>query len=335
MTIKFPSIEQFRNVIKHVEHTTRYDGIDETGKVKYVLRDLPTLTFTGSVKLHGSNGGVRVEPDGNIVFQSRERDLSLTSDNAGFCLWGESKKELFGLLTAMVNFVDDVVVIFGEWCGGNIQSGVALSGLPKMFVIFDILSIDDNGIRYWKDSVALSDTELKYFNDNQIYFKQQFPSFSIDIDFNNPALVQNKLVEITEQVETECPVGKYFGVSGVGEGVVWRTVFNGEPVRFKVKGEKHSASKVKTLAAVDVEKINGIKEFVQSVVTESRLNQGLGYLKEMQLEPIDKNVGTFLKWVVGDVMKEETDTIVANQLDMKLVPKEISNIARKWYFEQI
>ena len=41
----------------------------------------------------------------------------------------------------------------------------------------------------------------------------------------------------------------------------------------KVKGEKHSSSKVKKLASVDVEKLNSIKDFVDYAVTESRLEQ--------------------------------------------------------------
>ena len=31
---------------------------------------------------------------------------------------------------------NDYCAIYGEWCGGNIQKGVAINGLNKMFVIF-------------------------------------------------------------------------------------------------------------------------------------------------------------------------------------------------------
>lgn len=41
-----------------------------------------------------------------------------------------------------------------------------------------------------------------------------------------------------------------------------------------MKGEKHSASKVKTLAAVDPERLVNITEFVEYAVTENRLEQG-------------------------------------------------------------
>jgi hypothetical protein len=42
----------------------------------------------------------------------------------------------------------------------------------------------------------------------------------------------------------------------------------------KVKGAKHSSSKVKTLAKVDVVKLENAKAFVEYCFTESRLNQG-------------------------------------------------------------
>jgi hypothetical protein len=68
-----------------------------------------------------------------------------------------------------------------------------------------------------------------------------------------PQLVQNTLSELTMAVEEECPVAKAFGFSGVG--IVWSVNVNGTIHRFKVKGELHSSSKVKTLASVDVEKL--------------------------------------------------------------------------------
>ena len=42
-----------------------------------------------------------------------------------------------------------------------------------------------------------------------------------------------------------------------------------------MKGTKHSVSKVKTLAPVNVEKLNSIQEFVDYSVTRVRFEQGL------------------------------------------------------------
>ena len=74
---KFGSIGQFRDVIKSVN-----DHCKKFGKEK------PTLKFVGTVKIHGTSAAVNVDRNDNIVFQSRERELSIESDNAGFCMWG-------------------------------------------------------------------------------------------------------------------------------------------------------------------------------------------------------------------------------------------------------
>jgi hypothetical protein len=101
----------------------------------------------------------------------------------------------------------------------------------------------------------------------------------------------------------------------------------------EVKGEKHSSSKVKTLAAVDVEKLNSIKEFVDYAVSESRFNQALENIFPNN-EPIDvKKMGDVIRWVVNDVIKEEMDTMVENQLEPKEINKYISSKVREMFFK--
>ncbi len=336
---KYSSIEQFRNVIKDVDYycKAKYGLRDENGEL--VLAQprtwkLPTLKFTGTVKLHGTNASVRIDRDMNITYQSRNRILTIESDNAGFAVWASQHKLLWRQLATWYSkqFEDTAeVVLFGEWCGGNIQKGVALSQLEKMFVIFEVWVYDSLGVkRYAVQHVDNADPSEGIFDINH------FKSFEIDIDFENPQLSQNKLIEITDAVEKECPVGKYFGVSGVGEGVVWSCRLSDTSLlRFKVKGEEHSASKVKTLASVDVEKISAVTDFVDVVLTQSRLEQGIDYLKEMGHELDIKSTGHYVKWVSGDVFKEETDTIVQNQLDAGMVGKQVSTRARQWFMQRI
>ena len=79
----------------------------------------------------------------------------------------------------------------------------------------------------------------------------------------------------------------------------------------------------------------GIQEFVDNVVTENRLEQGLGYMNEMGISVDSKNTGEFLRWVVTDVLKEETDTIVANQFDMKKIKGAVVNKARVWFLNKV
>ena len=134
-------------------------------------------------------------------------------------------------------------------------------------------------------------------------------------------------MEITNAVEAECPVGKHFGVCGIGEGVVWKADVFGERVRFKVKGEKHSTHRVKTLAAVDVERVGALNDFVANALTDSRLNQGLDYLREQGLPISLQSTGDYIRWVIGDVFKEDADIIAASGLVEADVRKRIGSTA--------
>jgi hypothetical protein len=143
----------------------------------------------------------------------------------------------------------------------------------------------------------------------------------------------NKLVAITEQVEAECPVGKNFGVSGVGEGVVWRCTDNPtSELWFKVKGEKHSVTKVKKLVEVDTVKLGSIVEFVERVVTDARVKQGIDYLSEQGLDLSRKSTGQFLSWFFADIMKEESDVMEKSGLVKKDVSSRIGEKARGMFF---
>ena len=96
-------------------------------------------------------------------------------------------------------------------------------------------------------------------------------------------------------VEQECPVAKKLGISGIGEGVVWTNItehpmLENTHLFFKVKGQEHSVSHVTSLAMVDTEKVKNIAEFIETVVTENRLKQGLEYLKEQHLDFNNENI---------------------------------------------
>ena len=128
-------------------------------------------------------------------------------------------------------------------------------------------------------------------------------------------------------------ISKSWDINSCGEGAVYKCVtpgWTGSRYYFKVKGSEHQTSKVKTLATVDVERMNSVKEFCESVVTENRLKQGIEYLHEQQLAADVKNMGVFLKWVMGDIFKEERDTIEASGLSDHEIAKVANGIAKTW-----
>jgi hypothetical protein len=317
--IPFADIGQFRNCIKLVRKRAEHLGVP-----------LPTVSFIGSVKLHGTNASI-VFPENGVegqYEQSRTQVIDPEHDNAGFSKWVHDNEEKFA------SFSGWNMVVYGEWCGQSIRKGVAISQLPKNFIVFAVRMLE-NGDSWWA-SVSTVKTTARILNLDCIY---NYPTWEITIDFNHPEEAQNRLVELTQAVENECPVGKAHGVSGVGEGIVWwplpHPTFNVRDLEFKVKGEKHSESKVKTLAPVDVEKLNSIKELVDTILTEHRLEKKLDSLKELGLELKMKNTGAYLKLVGQDVIKEEVDTIDASGLSRKEVMGEVNKRAKSYWMEKI
>ena len=339
----FTDIGQFRNTIKSVKMAYQFVGLDDDGEA-IVDRNAtpPIITFKGTVKSHGSNAGVAQDKDGEIWYQSRGNIITPEKDNAGFAFFAESHKEVFKSFFADLREItqihDKTIVIFGEWCGGNIQKGVALNGLPKMLIIFAVKIVtDDETENYYLNEETWAHLKSPDEKIAPIYNINDFESFTIDIDFANPLMAQNKLIEITEGVEKECPIGKAFGRklgedNTTGEGVVWVGWYKGSRYIFKVKGEKHSSSKVKKLAPVDTEKLNSINEFVEYACTENRLNQAIEQVFTVNDKAPDITaMGDFIRWVIKDIMKEEIDTFKDNKLEPKDVNKYISNVARKWF----
>lgn len=340
--ISFPKIRQFKDCVHNVRSRARFRGLDADGKAVFDPdAELPTLKFRGTVKLHGTNAAVVLHPDGSLVVQSRKRVLTLESDNAGFAAFVHGRVEAFRhifenqILPEVKETKDKAIALYGEWCGSNIQSGVGLSKLPsKRFVIFAVRLHSEDGSE-WLDMNEFD--VMPTHPDFGIYNILEFPYWEQTVDFNSPAESRNEMVNITLDVEKECPVARAFGVdNGVGEGVVWRCIepgFKSSDFWFKVKGEKHSTSKVKTLASVDPEIAKSAKEFVDTTVTENRCIQGIQYLKEVGKELDKRNTGIFLKWVFEDIMNEESDSLTASSLCAKDVSKPISTKARQWYFD--
>lgn len=292
--IKFPSIEQFRTVIKKVNNRAKFVGKDENGDPIFDHSKVaPVLKYVGFVKGHGTNSGIKFNPiTKEIECQSRNNNISVDSDNAGFARFVENNKEvILNLFNSIENPNSEVITIFGEWAGKGIQKGVAISKVDKFFSIFKV-KIGE----IWTSNEVIASLKS---NENRIFNMTQFGSYEIEIDFNRPEFSQNTLIDLTLQVEKECPIGKFFGVSGIGEGIVFSCVtpgFESSDFWFKSKGELHSVSKVTTIVAIDIEKVKSKEEFVEKTVTENRLKQGLEYLREMKIELSPKSTGDFIRY---------------------------------------
>ena len=372
--IKFPSIEQSRLVLPSIIRSAQFTHLDAGTKTPCynTSAPLPVLEFRGSVKLHGSNAAivqtVSSTPVRTIHFQSRERILSVENDLVGFCAYMSGKMNaivpMFEALSRRLKSFGEgpeeegakeleAIAVFGEWCGMGIQKGVALSKLQKMFVIFAVKIVyrGEDTPAEWLDMCKLAevkDEKARIFN------IMQFRTFSIVIDFNDEesiAKAKKKMDELTLSVEDECPVGKHFGVSGTGEGIVWQAIqspnlpvfkagrYTDSRFWFKTKGVKHVSSRKSEPSnkpSASPEATAKMDTFAELVLTPGRLLQGLQVLEREMLLPIEmKSVGAFIKWVNGDVMKEEYDRIEEAGFDKKTLSGPISAAAKKWYINQL
>jgi len=349
MTIyKFPSIDQFRNCAKAVQAKVQWRSLDENGdNVFDRTAKMPTLTFRGTTKAHGSNGGIIYDiASSTLQYQSRERVLELTSDNAGFMLYMMSKEAALFSIFTHIHALSDVVypekiAIYGEWCGGSIQKGVSINGLAKMFIIFGIKVIKGE-THTWMDMAAVGNIAEPEHN---IYNILDFGSYHIDIDFENSGRAVNEMIAITDAVEVECPIGKHFGrVLGtdvtVGEGVVWKCItpgYESSDFMFKIKGTAHANSKVKTLALVDVDSINERIILANGVTPAWRLDQGIeaacNLLNGGNMEMT--HLGAYLKFVNQDIMKECSDLFVKSGISPKEVFPHVAKIARTYFIDRM
>ena len=348
--IKFPSIDQFRTVVKHVRDRAQWHKVP-----------LPKLKFNGSVKLHGTNAAiVRDVSTGEIWTQSREQIITPEKDNAGFAKFVDSKdciNLLFNIAAGVYGFhklnPGDQIAIYGEWCGSGIMKGVAITQLSKRFVIF--------GIRVWRgeeSSIWFTPEQLidvidgfgrEASEEEQIFCIQKYQTWEVEIDFSQPEQIQNYLGELTKGVEACCPFGKAFGVEGVGEGIVWRCIgdwlvdsADGTSAKiqcndliFKVKGAKHSDTKVTKLAEVDIEKVNSIKELASNVTTDHRLEKMVQLMREDNVAIEAQSIPIFLKLVGQDVQKEEGDRLDASGFTRKEIMHVVNANARQWFLTMV
>lgn len=354
--ISFGEIQQFRNIIKNVQRTAQYFGQDENDE-PIVDRNapMPVVRATASEKVHGTNASVCYsKPDGFWV-QSRKKIITPEHDNAGCAFvntvyshqWIYIISELADAYNIDLN--KNIITIYFEWAGDGIQKNSAWSGFTKAAFIFQHFKVspierqpadkfNDDEISTWHETKVgdmwIGDGFLGKHN------IMNYKTWEITIDFSNPLLSQNEMIKIVaEEIEPNSPLAVQEGKEGnIGEGMVVTFMYKGSLQRFKVKSEKHSATKVKTLKPVDEEKEKAKIEFANYACSSSRLEQAwqtvFGIVNEKQ-DPDIKFTGDFLRAVITDVMKEEMDIMIEKGIEPKTVNGKISKVARRWFMDQL
>jgi len=374
--ISFGSIDQFRTVIKNITHEAQYVGYDEVTKEVQMnrLAILPVITATGSEKIHGTNAavcyslmdGFWVQSRKNIIDSANNSDFGGGSDNAG-CAFTAYKinvewMTIIGNLAEQyqINLEENIISVYFEWSGGNIQKKSALTGLDKRAMIFQYFKVspiepqlDNTGVEvsakwletkyqvYRKPDCAFDWVQNKEAN---IFNIMEFPKVQVIIDFNEPLMSHNEMIALVDTMEKNSPVGQEFGIqNNVGEGYVFTFEYNGNIHRFKVKGEEHSkgSGKVKTLKVVDEAaeklKVTFVNDFG---CTEGRLDQmfteivhsvhnGDNTLMSM------RDMKQFLSLVVNDIIKEESDRMTEMGLEPKPLNSMMSKVSRMYFQDRL
>ena len=326
-SMSFPKIQQFRNIIENVKLRTWLAGKDENDEPIYdETKPLPVWDFTGTVKLHGTNASIKLV-DGELKCYSRNRELSILSDNYGFAMFVHANRDTCAKLLQSLPSESQV---YGEWCGRGINSGCGIQQLDRMFVIFDV-SVGPAGGRTWLSNAEiarLSDSDARIFN---IY---DFTTYNVTVDFGNPGVAADTMSKLTDDVENNCPVGAHFNITpeNIGEGIVWKCSQPNTRIWFKTKGEKHKITKTKAKIELSPEVLALQSEFVDAVVTDARLHQGIEFLKSEGLELSKRSTGHYIKWVIEDVLSEEADRLIACGVTKTRISAAIATKVRESFF---
>lgn len=334
--VKFPSIEKFSDVNALV-------------KRRYVVEDRPTITYRGKVKLHGTNAGIRVDPDGTITCLKRTGVCNVQNDNAGFANWVETIKDH---LTPMVfhrsefqktgelktiGFEGLSYIIYGEWAGPGIQKKVAVSSIEKKsffpFAVYLPEStewiVEPSNIEYFTNNVP--DTYVVPWGTEEFLV-----DFRLQSSMEAFTSTVGNLVEICDKVDPY--IKDRFGIEGIGEGYVFyplyplssATLVNHDYI-FKAKGKSHTvaAHEATNRIQIDPTILEGVAAFAKEFVTPARCEQGLN--EACGGEAVMTKIGAFMAWIGPDVKKESVNELEASGLEWKNVAKAVNQQARDWF----
>lgn len=352
--IKYPKIPSFDAAVINVKRAVTYAGRDENNKPIWDnTRVMPTIKLKGTIKLHGTNAsivydnihGLRVQSREHIITSNKKPQKGVMGDNAGFCKNVEDNidayKKIIGIYVKKydIDLDNNSLCIYGEWAGKGIHSKVAITQLEKSFYCFNVrvkpitneVFNDSTDEEFRLPSTWLS-IDLVKDEGNRIYNMDMFKQYETVVDFSDGLKSIEYFNKLVDEVESECPIAKHFGVEGIGEGVVFKGMYDGRLIMFKIKGQKHTKSNIKTLITVDPVKMKSIDDFVDNFVTKERVMKGIenGIVGEA---PTIKHTSNVLKWVMRDVITEESHTLEASGLTSKEVSKRMVHKI-KLYFQE-
>jgi hypothetical protein len=324
--IKWTSIDLFHYVVRTYQHLNENDGLP-----------LPTVSYRAKVKIHGTNCGVQVRPDG-IYPQGRTTMLSLPSgDYKGFARWVADHQDYWSA-------IEPGITVFGEWCGLGIEKNSAIYKCGrKVYAVFAVQVgyEEDARIVYEPSQIQALLPDVPH---PDVFVLPWYEPGAVTIDYADQAAMDAAVAQLNQliaNIEAEDPwVKEVFGLSGMGEGLVLYPIedhSSSDPERlgrtmFKAKGIKHSRVRTKKPVQVAPEVATSISDFVDLMVTPSRLEQAV--TEACGGEYHMRHTGALLRWLTDDVQKESVAELEAAKLTWKQVLKAVQARGREWFKAQ-
>jgi hypothetical protein len=228
---------------------------------------------------------------------------------------------------------EEPVLLAGEWIGSGIQKGVALSKLPRSFVL---CSLQIAGT--WEDIESYAGIEEP---EHSLYNISRGGFFHLNLDPSDPcATFMEKAENLTAEICRECPYGKAMGVVGEGEGIVFvPSPTSGLPnvpdLWLKIKGEQFFKTWRTPKPPPDrSNQVEMCKSFAAEKCTIARMEQAWAYLLEMGIPRDVKATGRYLDWLWKDIEVEEKREIEDLGIG-KGWRTDMTMIAKGWFEERL
>lgn len=300
--------------------------------------------FVAMTKLHGSNIGLVYDVEKNSWhLQSRNKPISVDDDLHGAAkflqndlksvleIWSEEfQKE-------SVERDSRFFAVYGEIVGKGIQKGTAINTVDgKYFYPFHVSVVENPDASNYKffERIVRAGSEADasgYLNmfliPDAIY---HLDSFSI----GNQHLFSSKIHELAANTSDICPVAKYLGVYGKGEGVVVRPEHDFyDAFAFKAVGddfrERVSQRRTPKLQSQeDLEEFQDASTFATECCQTARFEKAIAYMEEMGYDIVPQNTKVFLQRVCSDIIEEEG---IPQGVSERMLNKVVCSISSRWY----
>ena len=308
--IKFQHIEYFNEFIYKLQRDAYKINQDK-------------ITLKGITKINGTNVSI-VFDDDEVRLQGRNLLLKIN--------W---------LRLQLRKYISEynTVIVYGEYAGDKIGEKIATSYFKMFFAPFCIRIIN----RKERTDKIIIPENLKLWNEEYRIFGNFKPDFEIEVNIKeNLNWLKEKVLEYTSIYKNKCLFCEKLGLSNrlnleynCGEGIVWHYELNNEIYFFKSKIEKFQSKAQKSNLEKNLKLLQELDFIKDNLITESRMKQGLEYLKELSLRETMSNIKIFINWVIEDCLREDKIFIENNNLNLKNVKKVVGNSASEWYQKYI